>query len=150
MEELSLGAYPSSVQMGNTGLRDFGYRTRDIIFRNFLTADKDGLICWVGIFPQGATMKLVVGLLLWPVVLFLQAVCGVLYSAKTPRIALYQKIARLALFASVAVISMIPLSLLATSFIGVKLLLLLGMLLLFVFVVFGNLCDNQAEDKDMS
>ena len=94
-------------------------------------------------------MKLVVGLLLWPVVLFLQAVCGVLYSAKTPRIILYQKIARLALFASVAVISIIPLSLLATSFIDVKLLLLLGMLLLFVFVIFGNLCDNQAEDNDM-
>ena len=89
------------------------------------------------------------GFLLWPVALFLQAVCGVLGWAKTPRIAMYQRIARLALLGSVVVFSMtIPLSLIVKPVIGIKPPLALGVVLLFVFVVIGNLCGDQAEDKD--
>ena len=94
-------------------------------------------------------MDFVLSFLLWPVGVFLQAVVGVLCSAKTPRIAMYQKIARLALLASVVVFSMtIPLSLIVKPGIGIKPPLALGMVLLFVFIVFGNVCDDQAEDKD--
>ena len=94
-------------------------------------------------------MNFVVDFLLWPIAVFLQAVAGVLCSAKTARIAMYQKIARLALLGSVVVFStMIPLSLIAGSAISIKLPLALGVVLLFVFVVFGSLCDDQAEDKD--
>ena len=94
-------------------------------------------------------MNFVVDFLLWPVAVFLQAVAGVLCSAKTQRIATYQKIARLALLASVMVFStMIPLSLIVKPVIGIKPPLALGVVLLFVFVVIGNLCDDQAEDKD--
>ena len=94
-------------------------------------------------------MDFVLGFLLWPVAVFLQAVCGVLCSAKTPRTAMYQRIARLALLGSVVVFSTtIPLSLIVKSVIGITLPLALGVVLLFVFVVSGNLCDDQAEDKD--
>ena len=94
-------------------------------------------------------MSFVVDFLLWPVAVFLQAVCGVLCLAKTPRIAMCQRIARFALLGSVVVFSMmIPLSLIAGPAIGIKLPLALGVVLLFVFVVFGSLCDDQAEDKD--
>ena len=94
-------------------------------------------------------MNFVVELLLWPVVVFLQAVCGVLHPAKTPKMVLYQKIARLALLASVAVFSMaIPLSLLTLPATGVTLPLALGVVLLLVFAVFGKVCDDQAQDKD--
>ena len=94
-------------------------------------------------------MNVIVGCLLWPVAVFLQAVCGVLHSAKTPRIAMYQRIARLALLGSVVVFStMIPLSLIVKPVIGIKPLLALGVVLLVVFVVVGNLCDDQAEDKN--
>jgi hypothetical protein len=93
-------------------------------------------------------MKFVLAFLLWPVAVFLQAVCGVLGRAKTPKMAVYQRIARLALFASVVFSMTIPLSLIVTPFIGIKPLLALGAVLLVIFVVFGNLCDNQAEDKN--
>ena len=97
------------------------------------------------------TMNFVVDFLLWPVAVFLQAVCGVLCSAKTARIAVYQRIARLALLGSVVVFSMTtPLSLIVRPVIGIKPSLALGMVLLFVFVVIGNLCDDdQAEDEDI-
>ena len=95
------------------------------------------------------TMDFVLSFLLWPVGVFLQAVVGVLCSAKTPRIAMYQKIARLAILGSVVAFSMmIPLSLIAKQVIGIKPPLALGMVSLFVFVVFGKVCDDQAEDKD--
>jgi hypothetical protein len=94
-------------------------------------------------------MSLVADFLLWPVAVFLQAVCGVLGPAKTPRIALYQRIARLALLGSVVVFgTMIPLTLIGKSVIAIKPPLALGVVLLFVFVVIGNLCDDQSEDKD--
>jgi len=94
-------------------------------------------------------MDFVLGFLLWPVAVFLQAVCGVLCSAKTPRTAMYQRIARLALLGSVVVFSMmIPLSLIVRPVIGIKPPLALGVVLLFVFVVFGKQCDDQVEDKD--
>ena len=95
-------------------------------------------------------MNFVVCVLLWPVAVFLQAVCGVICSAKTPRIAMYQRIARLALLGSVVVFGMtIPLSLVVKPVIGIKPPLALGVVLLFVFVVIGNLCDDQAVDKDI-
>jgi hypothetical protein len=94
-------------------------------------------------------MNFVVGLLLWPVDVFLRAVCGVLHQAKTPTIAMYQRIARLALLASIAVFSTIPLVLIAKPTIGIKPPLALGVGLLLVFVVIGRLCDDQAEDKDI-
>ena len=93
-------------------------------------------------------MNLVLGFLLWPVAVFLQAVCGVLHQAKTPTIALFQKIARLALLGSVVVFSTMPMLLIVKSVIGIKLPLALGGILLFVFVVFGKLCDDQTEDKE--
>ena len=93
-------------------------------------------------------MDFVLGFLLWPVGVFLQAVVGLFCLVKTPRTALYQKIARLALLGSVVVFSTIPLSLIARPAIGIKPPLALGVVLLFVFVVSGNLCDDQAEDKD--
>jgi hypothetical protein len=93
-------------------------------------------------------MNLALGLLLWPVGIFLQAVCGVLHRAKTPTIALYQRIARLALFGSVVVFSTIPMFLLARPAIGIKPPLVLGGILLLVFVVLGKLCDDHTEDKD--
>ena len=62
---------------------------------------------------------------------------------------MYQRIARLALLVSVVVFATaMPLSFIAGPGIGVKLPLALGVVLLFVFVVIGNLCDDQAEDKD--
>src|ERR1035437_815065 len=94
-------------------------------------------------------MNFVMDFLLWPVAVFLQAVAGVLCLAKTPKIAFYKRIARLALLGSVVVFSMtIPLSLIVKPVIGIKPPLALGVVLLFVFVVSGNLCDDQAEDKD--
>ena len=93
-------------------------------------------------------MNSVAGFLLWPVAVFLQAVAGVLCLAKTPKIAVYQRIAQLALLASIAVLSTIPLFLIARPAISIKPPLALGVVLLFVFVVIGNLCDNQAEDQD--
>ncbi|NLF08497.1 MAG: hypothetical protein GX594_11030 [Pirellulaceae bacterium] len=90
-------------------------------------------------------MHFIVELLTWPIVLFLQAVCGVLNRTKTPKMALYQKIARLALFAAVVVFATIPLSMVTAPAIGAKPLLFLTMVLLIVFVFFGNLCD---ENKD--
>ena len=93
-------------------------------------------------------MNFVLEILLWPVVVFLQAVVGVLSQAKTPKMVMYQKIARLALFASVGFFCVIPLFLLAASPIGIQPLLALGVVFLVVFIVFGNLCDNQARDDD--
>ena len=94
-------------------------------------------------------MNFVVEFLLWPVAVFLQAVVGVLCSAKTEKMAMYQKFARLALLGSVVVFIMtIPLSLIVRPAIGLKPPLALGVVLLFVFVVIGNLCDDQAEDQD--
>jgi uncharacterized membrane protein len=62
--------------------------------------------------------------------------------------AMYQKVARFALLASVALfILTLPLSLIVHPAIGVRSLLALGVVLLLVFVVFGNLCDGQNEDK---
>ena len=95
------------------------------------------------------TMDFVLGFLLWPVAVFLQAVVGVLCLAKTPQKVVYQKIARLALLGSVVAFSMtIPLSLIVKPVLGIKPPLALGVVLLFVFVVSGNVCDDQAEDKD--
>ena len=91
-------------------------------------------------------MNLALGLLLWPVGIFLQAVCGVLHRAKTPTIAFYQRIARLALLTSVVVFSTIPMLLIVKS--AIKLPLALGGILLLAFVFFGNLCDDHTEDKD--
>ena len=94
------------------------------------------------------TQTFVVNFLLWPVVVFLQAVLGVFCSAKTQKMAMYQRIARLSLLGSVVVFSMtIPLSLIVTPVIGFKLPVVLGIVLLFVFVLIGNLCDDQDEDK---
>ena len=94
-------------------------------------------------------MNIVVELLLWPVVVFIQAVSGVLVPAKSSKKVVYQRIARLALLASVALFGMaFPFSLIASPAIGIKPLLALGVVLLLVFVVFGNLCDDQAKDKD--
>jgi hypothetical protein len=97
---------------------------------------------------QRMTMNLVVDCLLLPVVVFLDAVGGVLGPAKTPQKVVYQKIARLALLASVVVLVMaFPLSLIANPVIGIKPPLALGVVLLLVFLVAGNLCDDEAEDK---
>ena len=93
-------------------------------------------------------MNLALGLLLWPVGIFLQAVCGVLHPAKTPTIALYQRIARLALFGSVVAFITTPLFLLARPAIGIKPPLALGGILLLAFVVLGKLCDDQSEDEN--
>jgi hypothetical protein len=97
---------------------------------------------------HGTTMNFVVGCLLWPVAVFLNAVAGVLRLSKTPKVAMYQKLARLALFGSVVVFSTLPLSLIAIPTIGIKPPLALGVVLLLVFVVIGNLCDDQTEDRD--
>jgi hypothetical protein len=91
-------------------------------------------------------MNLAFGLLLWPVGMFLQAVCGVLHQAKTPTIALYQKTARLALLTSVVVFSTIPMLLILKS--AIRLPLALGGILLLAFVVLGKLCDDQNDGKD--
>ena len=99
-------------------------------------------------FWSEATMNFVLGFLLWPVAVFLRAVVGGFCLATTPRTVMYQKIARLALLASITVFSTIPLFLIARPAMGIKPLLGLGVVLLFVFVVIGNLCDDQAEDKD--
>ena len=93
-------------------------------------------------------MNFVVEFLLWPVAVFLQAVVGVLCSARTEKMAMYQKFARLALLGSVVVFSTMPMLLIVKSVIGIKLPLALGGILLFVFVVFGKLCDDQTEDKE--
>jgi hypothetical protein len=93
-------------------------------------------------------MDFVVSVLLWPVAVFLNAVCGVISLAKTPRIAMYQRVARLALLGSVVVFSTIPLLLIARPVMGIKPPLALGVALLLVFVVMGKLCDDQTNDKD--
>ena len=93
-------------------------------------------------------MNPVLDFLLWPVALFLQAVAGALAPAKTPEKVVYQKISRLALLASVVVFMMtLPLSLIANPAIGVKPPLALGVTLLLIFVVFGNLCDEGDDDE---
>ena len=89
-----------------------------------------------------------VDFLSWPVVVFLHAVFGVFCSAKTQKTARYQRIARLSLLGSVVIFMTIPLSLIVTPVIGIKLPLVLGVVLLFVFVLIGNLCDDQAEDEN--
>ena len=89
-----------------------------------------------------------VDFLLWPVVVFLQAIVGVFSSAKTQKMARYQRIARLSLLGSVVVLMTIPLCLIVTPVIGIKLPVVLGVVLLFVFVLIGNLCDDQDEDKN--
>ncbi len=63
--------------------------------------------------------------------------------------AMYQRIARLALLGSIVVFgTTIPLSLIVTPVIGIRLPLVLGVVLLLVFVLVGNLCDDQNEDKN--
>ena len=95
------------------------------------------------------TMDIVLGFLLWPVAIFLQAVAGALCAVKTPTLALYQKIARLALLGSGVVFGMtIPLSLLPKPLINLKAPLAFSLVLLLVFVFFGNLCDDPSEDDD--
>ena len=94
-------------------------------------------------------MSFLLDFLLCPVVMFLDAVYGVLHRAKTPTIAMYQKIARLSLLGSIAVVATMPLFLIVRPAIGIKPPLALGVALLFVFVVFGKLCDDQTEDKDI-
>ena len=94
-------------------------------------------------------MNFVVHFLFWPVAVFLEAVVGVSCPATTPKMAIYQKIARLALLASVVVFMTIPMSLIAIPVIGIKPPLALGVALLFVFVVAGKLCDDQTKDKDI-
>ena len=61
--------------------------------------------------------------------------------------AMYQRIARLSLLGSVVVLMTIPLCLIVTPVIGIKPPLVLGVVLLFAFVVIGNLCGDQADDK---
>jgi hypothetical protein len=95
------------------------------------------------------TMNWVWNLLLWPVGVFLQAVCGVLHEAKTPTVALFRTIARMALLAGVMAFATAPLFMIARPAIGIKPPLVLGAALLVVFVVFGKLCDDQAGDKDI-
>ena len=87
-------------------------------------------------------------LLLWPVVVVLHAVVGVLGRAKTHKRAMYQRIARLSLLGGVVVLMTMPLFLIATPVIGIKPPLVLGVVLLFAFVVIGNLCDDRAEDEN--
>jgi hypothetical protein len=94
-------------------------------------------------------MNVVVDYLLWPVAVFLQAICGILDPAKTPEKAAYQRIARLSLLASVVVFGMaFPLSLLSNSVIGIKPPLAVGVVLLVLFVVFGNLADTPPPDDE--
>lgn len=100
--------------------------------------------------PHGVIMNSIWDVLLWPVVVFLQAVAGVLCRAETPKMAVCQKIARWALLASTLVfITTIPLSLIARPAFGIKPPLALAVVLLLVFIVVGKLCSDQAEDKDI-
>jgi hypothetical protein len=93
-------------------------------------------------------MNSVVNVLFWPVSVLLHAVVGVFYPAKTQKTARYQRIARLSLLGSVVIFMTIPLSLIVTPVIGIKPPVVLGVVLLFVFVLIGNLCDDQAEDEN--
>ncbi len=86
--------------------------------------------------------------LLWPVVLFLQAIVGVLGRPKAPGMAVYQKIARMALLGCVGVFCLIPLFMLAAPPVGVQPLLVVGATLLILFVVFGNLCETEDDEED--
>ena len=70
-----------------------------------------------------------VDFLSWPVVVFLHAVFGVFCPAKTQKTAMYQRIARLSLLGSVVIFMTIPLSLIVTPVIGIRLPLVLGVVL---------------------
>jgi hypothetical protein len=92
-------------------------------------------------------MNFIAEFVLWPVDVFLRAVCGVLHRARTPIMASWQRIARLALLASLTVFGTVPVLLIPRPTIGIKPPLALGVGLLLVFIVIGKLCDDQAHDK---
>jgi hypothetical protein len=93
-------------------------------------------------------MYYVVEYLLWPIVFVLQAICGVLGRTRTRQKAMYQKIARFTLLAGIAVLVMtFPLSLLANSVISFRPPLAVGVTLLLLFILFGNLADDPTEDE---